>query len=40
MAGALGFRYIGFWALLAPAGALAALALMSGAHDPAPAVRS
>ncbi|RQR35531.1 DUF1275 domain-containing protein [Burkholderia sp. Bp9143] len=40
MAGALGFRYVGFWALLAPAGALAVLASTSGAHDTAPAARS
>ncbi|MBN3836926.1 YoaK family protein [Burkholderia sp. Ac-20344] len=40
MAGAIGFRYAGFWALLAPAGALAVLASMSGAQDTAPAARS
>ncbi|RQZ12444.1 DUF1275 domain-containing protein [Burkholderia sp. Bp9031] len=40
MAGAIGFRYVGFWALLAPAGALAVLALTSGAQDTAPAARS
>lgn len=31
-AGAFGFRYVGFWALAAPACALAGLALMAGEH--------
>lgn len=33
MAGALGLRYLGFWALLAPACALAWLALTTGEHE-------
>ncbi|WOD13666.1 YoaK family protein [Paraburkholderia kirstenboschensis] len=32
-AGALGYRYTGFWALLAPACALVALALTTGKHE-------
>ncbi|MDR8732066.1 YoaK family protein [Burkholderia pseudomultivorans] len=34
MGGALGFRQVGFWALLVPAGALAALAVCAGAFAP------
>ncbi|RQS54732.1 DUF1275 domain-containing protein, partial [Burkholderia sp. Bp8963] len=33
VAGALGFRHIGFWALLAPACALAWLAAVTGEHE-------
>ncbi|MFM0610002.1 YoaK family protein [Paraburkholderia sediminicola] len=33
MAGALGWRYLGFWALLAPACALVGLSLASGEHE-------
>jgi uncharacterized membrane protein YoaK (UPF0700 family) len=33
MAGALGFRYLGFWVLLVPACALVALALTTGEHE-------
>jgi uncharacterized membrane protein YoaK (UPF0700 family) len=33
VAGALGYRYVGFWALAAPACALVALALTTGEHE-------
>ncbi|MCG5078195.1 YoaK family protein [Paraburkholderia tagetis] len=37
MAGALGYRYVGFWALLAPACALVVLAATTGEHERAAA---
>ncbi|MEM5329609.1 YoaK family protein [Paraburkholderia sp. JHI2823] len=37
IAGAMGFRHLGFWALLAPACALAGLALTTGEHERAAA---